>query len=1033
MLKKSNVRSEINGMIGTALGVGFVTPDQLIYCVVCFIVFLPITITNAPKGLVLFGCAYGLWWGLTGKDPRDWIEKTRQPKKYIAGEPELDFNKAGMPIRGKMKRTSVTYKIHGKAKKFNYVEEKYKLYTYGQIELDGKEVGYYLLRRGVKLLFIFAWVIEGYDPSMSEQDAYTILSACTEGLNNFPKDIDLKFYNDLEKSCKYYKRMQAELLLSKDLDPLSEEIIRSRAERAEDLAKEGRLLNHKITVFAKYRIELGGDYAVNQNWLEELLSQTQPLVGAIKKQDFDSKQGWEKVIKFAYQHAFKKVNFLLNNNKGGFGLRVKPLSVQNIYDRDWLELHELDKTNPKPPLIPQYAVLDKFGLRNVVNEWGTHAIGSIFEDQILPVVPQFDKHLAYYPAKNKYAGFIKVGQLRTIPKDKESIPRGYLKYLWNILAGSEQAIYDSRVVTEITADRSGIEVVNLERMMTNSLKREARAMKSQNVDVIAMRRKEEAIEARDLLADGNIPYWVSLGIWLYRDSPEELEHDLIELAGQIIGASVLKVENCLEDIWFQSLPFEWEAFLTKPHHRRKKYPSFQAIPSLPLVKIEEIDKKGVMFVSRELSSPIYIDFANEKNHTAIIAKTGAGKSNVILEILIEYIINGSIAVLFDFPRPTDGSSTFTVLIPLLQELGVRAVYHNVRENTINIIEMPDLSGIGSDAERQKRLSRTRENHVRLLRTIVMGTANDPTRELVVTSLLTLCYSSFHENKEIKKRYSEALEGGYGSKAYLKMPILEDFVKYAKKWFVEYIESKEGHISTLVNDTIDIILTQLEGILKTPLGNSINGISSFDTKVDILVIGLTNVSETFDSLIYAMSGLNALYRAAFSSNSSLLGVDEGTILYKFPAFARETGIIPVHGRKWGCNFLIAAQEIATILNSCSGGEIFKNLDNIFGGHIGSAALPEMTSKEVGFDEEIIKPYTNKAFKPSAELLQSYWYLKRGDTHMEITHPGSEMLLALGATDPRENELRNEIMSMEKYKNNKIEGLKEFYRQNFKSVA
>ena len=174
-------------------------------------------------------------------------------------------------------------------------------------------------------------------------------------------------------------------------------------------------------------------------------------------------------------------------------------------------------------------------------------------------------------------------------------------------------------------------------------------------------------------------------------------------------------------------------------------------------------------------------------------------------------------------------------------------------------------------------------------------------------------------------------------------------------------------------------------------------------MQVLVIGLTNVSESMDSLVYAMSGLNALYRASFSAKRSMLGVDEGTRLYKFPAFARETGTIPIHGRKWGCNFLIAAQEITSILNSCAGGEIFKNIDNIFGGHIGSAALPEMISEQVGFKPEIISAYTSEGYKPSAELGESYWYLKRGDAHIEIAHPGNDLLLGLGATQPAQSRL------------------------------
>ena len=310
--------------------------------------------------------------------------------------------------------------------------------------------------------------------------------------------------------------------------------------------------------------------------------------------------------------------------------------------------------------------------------------------------------------------------------------------------------------------------------------------------------------------------------------------------------------------------------------------------------------------------------------------------------------------------------------------------------------------------------------------IVIGISNNPDREVLVNSLLTDCYHDFHEVAKIKQRYEAAIAGGYGSDAYKQMPILSDFVEFAENWFKQYVVGKAETNSELSKETIDLILIQLRGILKTPLGKSIDGISSFDINTEVLVIGLTDVAENLDSLLYAMSGLNALFRGAFSSKRSLLGIDEGTILYKFKFFARETGIIPVHGRKWGCNFLIAAQETSTIQNSIAGNEIFKNLDNIFCGYIKSPAVEEMESLE--FLPELLQQYTTAAFKPSREFLQSYWYLKRGDQHLEVTHAPSHLLLALGATDPDEEAARNKIMA--EY-DDEIEGLKAFSEVNVRA--
>lgn len=1005
----------VNGMIGTALGLGFIAPKQFLYCASIFLFCIPFILRNPPQGLLLFACIYGPFWILTGNDPTKFFERLIQPKKYIAEQPILDFNTAVIPMPVKPKRQSMTYRIKGKTRRYHHIERKWHFVTYGQIELDGKMVGFYLLRRARQLMFVFGWEVSGHDPSITVEQSFSLLCACNDGLSRIPSDIDLKCYFDITSSCEDFLRMQAALLRSKVHDILSQELIKSRARRACQLSEQGRLLDNKIFIFAKYRVPLGGDYAVTQTWLDELLSKTQPLVGAMKGKSFESIEAWEKVIDYAYRYAYRKVNSLLSANTG-FGMRLRTMTVSNLWGRDYLELHQ----SPVPD-VPQYVVYNHEGLQPpVVNDPGTHAIGTLFEPQGgVPAEPQFDRHYVYLPIKRKYAAFVRIGQVRSFPKDKGNVARGYLRYLYNILAGINQPIHDCRVVSELTPDLSGFEMLQLDRIISNSVKREALAAKKQTVDVVAMRRREQAIVARDLLEDNNTPYWCSLGIWLYRDSLDQLNQDANDLIQRIPAASVERVWNNTEHVWFQTWPFEWESFLTKPNHRRQKYLGFQALPMVPMIKVKQADKKGMMFVTRELNEPLYIDIANRKNHTAIIAKTGVGKSIVMFEMILEHLFYGYLAVIFDFPRP-DGTSTYTVLLPLLQKLGVRAAYHNVRESVMNIIEWPDLRHVKIKKDYERRWQQAFQNHVRLLCAIVMGTTSSPDRELLVNSLLTQCYADFLDDKTIKLRYELAIEGGFGSAAYKNMPILETFVDYAEDWFTLYVENKKDRISTLVNDTVDIIVTQLRGVLRTSLGASINGISSFDTNVQVLVVGLTDVSENLDSLIYAMSGLNVLMRQSLSAKRSLLATDEGTILYKFPFYARETGIIPVHGRKWGCNFLVAAQEIQTILRSCSGNEIFKNLDNIFCGHIEDSAISEML--ELNFRSELIRPYTSEAFKPNPELLHSYWYLKRGDQHLEVTHPASELMLSLGATDPDENAARQRVAAL--HPEDEIAALKHF---------
>jgi len=960
MEKKDLNGGRVNSIMGTALGFGLISAGQVPYALLILVLCLPFMLSNPAKGLLLFVSLYGLFWFAAGNEPSAFFERWLKPNRYISEETTADFDRSGVPIADSEKRKQASrFKIKGKDVTFKHVEQKFKLRTYGQIEIDTQKIGFYLLQRGPKLMIIFAWIVEGHDPSMTEEQAYSIVGGTSDALNQLPKDIDLKFYQDINSSSSAYVRQQIDLQ-NECGDILNRKIIKSRIQRAKELEQQGRLQNNNILVLAKYRLPLGEDYAVKQNWLDDFLSQTQPLVGMIRGQKFDTPQAWSKVLDSAYNHAYQAVNTLLKSNRG-FGLQAKSLNVFQLWVRDYLELH-----NPPVIPIPQYIVYNEKGLQPPVINSHMHPLGAYFEPvKGLNVVPRFDRKHIYFPSKNKFSAFIRIGQVKKFPPYKNEEAMGYMRYLWNIVAG-DSTVTDCRIITEITADRSGFENIQLDRIISNSVKREAIAAKKQTVDVVAMKRTEKAIKARDQLEDSNIPCWVSVGIWIYRSTRNQLEYDAKRICGSIPSASVERIENTTEDTWFQSHAFEWESFLTKPNHKRQKYYSYQSVPLIPMIKTKKLNRKGMMFLTRELSTPVFLDIANEKNHTGIFAKTGAGKSNIILEMLLEYSISEQFVVLFDFPRP-DGTSTYTTLIPILQQLGVRAAYYNVRETVTNIIELPDLREITNEEDYEIRWKDSIASHVRLLCALVMGTLNNPEREVLVTSLLTECYSDFHDQEDIKQRYAEAIAGGFGSPEAKKMPIYENFVHYAQEWFARYVEGGGNTYSELTKETIDIILIQLRGVLRTPLGRSINGISSYNTDVDILVIGLTNVAENLESLMYAMTGLNALYRGAFSSKRSLLGIDEGTILYKFHLFARETGIIPVHGRKWGCNFLVAAQETKSIHESVSGTEIFDNLDNIFCGRIESTAIDTM--ENLNFRPSILQPYTTDAFKPSKELLQS----------------------------------------------------------------
>jgi len=103
----------VNTMIGTALGLGFIAPKQFLYCGAIFMFCVPFILRNPSQGLLIFACIYGPFWLLTGNDPTTFFERTRRAKRYIAEEPILEFNQAGIPAPVKLRRQATTYRVRG--------------------------------------------------------------------------------------------------------------------------------------------------------------------------------------------------------------------------------------------------------------------------------------------------------------------------------------------------------------------------------------------------------------------------------------------------------------------------------------------------------------------------------------------------------------------------------------------------------------------------------------------------------------------------------------------------------------------------------------------------------------------------------------------------------------------------------------------------------------------------------------------------------------------------------------------------------
>lgn len=988
--------NRVNGVIGQGPGIGGIPVGQWLYLLPFIVFMFPLFLANKLLTFFFAATVISGWFLLTGNDPTKFFETLHKPKKLYAQEGTVTFNKAGIPKPDIPRNPKVQLTLKNKRVTMSLVESKFKFLTYGQINLDGRQIGYYLLQDGPRLMFIFCWEIEGHDPSLTEDQASSLLEAVNSGLAKLPYNVDLKGYDDLFRDGSDYWKIQQQLKDLPGLTALEKGLLSSRQKRTQDLEEDGQLLHKRQFIFAKYRVPLGAAAEYKRNNLERILSDIVPALGLGKAEA--SPDRWAETIKLAYQNCWKNVNVILSS-ASGFGVLARPYSGQELFERDWYDLHK------KPaPLVPQLLLFDELGLHEPIINSHVDSLGVLFSGESgYSGVPDFGDSVVYLPIKNKFAGFLRIGRVSAFPSEGDSAPLGKARFLHNVMCrGGDRPIHDYRIVWEITRDDSGAERISLDRQISAAVKQEAFAASRRTIDVMAMRRREESVAARDKIEQNNPPCWLSLGIWLYRDSVEQLTTDLAELATQFMTAQVERSWYSTQQHWLGTWPFAWRALLTEPYSRRQKYLSQDAVPQINLIKPGRLDSKGILLIHRESRTPVYLDIVSVvPNHTGVIGFTGAGKSVFMADLALEPVIHNNPVVIFDFPLD-DGSSTYTPLVDTLQECGKRAANYNVKRQRMNAIEFADLRGLRSilsESDYNDRVNDLLTDHVELLTTLVLG-ANPQQGEFEDVNLaLSRAYHAFHKEPSIRARYEYAIESGFGTTGYGEMPILQEFVGFAQQWFSQELDADES-VTDFSRQVVDKIISRLKGRLDTPLGRSLNGPSSFSTDTDILVVALTSVSEDTDSLIYAVSGMNVLLRKAMQSIESTCICDEGTTLFRLKPFAKKISALPPTARKWGCNFILGAQTVEPIFASGYGNAIFGNFSNIFMGYASDEIVREMTGERLGMRPEIARNYLSVKYRANKELSRSYWYCKRGTTHMELTYTPSELHLALSANSKKE---------------------------------
>ncbi|MGB8701513.1 MAG: hypothetical protein WCD18_19025, partial [Thermosynechococcaceae cyanobacterium] len=512
-------------------------------------------------------------------------------------------------------------------------------------------------------------------------------------------------------------------------------------------------------------------------------------------------------------------------------------------------------------------------------------------------------------------------------------------------------------------------------------------------------RMGEAIEARRALYKGKTVVSVSAAIWLYRENARQLTHDFGALQDAL---QATLSERCWERtfaFWCQSQPWCATPLFFKPYRKTVLFQSDEAPGYAQLLKPRTLDKLGIHFLSKQFKSPLYLDLFESLSHLAVFATTRGGKSVLLADIILNFFYRNIPVVAFDFPKPTDGTSTFHDLVRILAKLGAKAAYYDTRKECFNIIGIPKLDGMKEEGIRRQQIIAF---HIRAILIIVLGELNDPLLVKRCTSLVTRSYKDFQHDPDIQSRYRLAQSAQRGTPDYNHVPTLWDYLAFAEQWFNAYRQSET--LSDIDIRAISLICEELRSTLEGEYGNAIAQPTTFDPDVKLLIFALRELDDPNEAAVMALSAYSALLSRALSSPDCAFIIDETPILFEFEAISRIVGRLCANGLKFGCRVVLSGQTATAITQSKSGDKIMETVLTKMVGYISSQAIPSF--ERIGFRRDLVSEYTTR--RPDPVRLASQWLIRRGDDQIEAEYIPSELMLALVANNPAEQEARDRIM-------------------------
>ncbi|MBW4434330.1 MAG: hypothetical protein KME28_22095 [Pelatocladus maniniholoensis HA4357-MV3] len=865
------------------------------------------------------------------------------------------------------------------------LEDAFSLVSMLQLNLQGRSVGAYVLRKGANNYLInFGFECRGIHNSLLKVQVSPVFDAICAGLKDLPQAERLTIHLSSFTDDGARQQQLKELIKNAPNKELQYLLMGSRS-RVSQLTQQGIRKPKQLRLYCSYTVEpeSQGTTDAIEKVIAKLERSWKSFTGELSEIQFTQ---IERLLYTSFTDGYQRWEQLLSNK---MGLDIRPLSASELWEILWQRFND---TPPRP--VPQLLVLDEEGLREEVYS-EVHPTSLLMESS--SSIPVADRRWVHI--KDKY-----IGALTFVDKpggwaDKEH----QLRYLWEVL--SRERIYDTEIYAQLTRANDALVKTNMQRLTKQSQTASQIAASGNSVDVKATLNIKKSIAAQEQLYEGAIPIHTAVVFLVYRSSRSQLDEACRYLESCFLRpAWVVRETEYPWRVWLQTFPITWERLMAVPYNRRLVYLSEEIPGLMPLVRTKSGDHTGFELIASEGGTPVFVDLYTQHKNLGLFGTTRSGKSVAAAGIITSALAHGMPVVAMDYPKP-DGTSTFT---DYTQFMGSDGAYFDIGKESSNLFELPNLGNLDPKLQ-QERFEDYKDFLQTALLAMIVGSKRGESgaREKMATdtvrSLVALAVTEFFSDDQIRDRYAAAFSCGFGSSEWEAMPTLVDFLSYCSYERLR-LEANSGDVKA----ALEQVKLRLRFWLESRVGKAISRSSTFNSDARLLIFALRNLSNDEDAAILSLSAYSAALRRALAAPASVFFIDESPILFEYDSIAALVGRLCANGAKAGIRVIISAQDPDTIAASGGGAKIFQNLTTRLIGRIQPSAIDSFV-QILKYPKEIISRNATESFFPKKEGVYSQWLLDDNGVFTFCRYYPAFNLLAVVANNPHEQHQRTAALS------------------------